>query len=134
MQQAGSNVKIVAKKILSCLPTNLIVIVCFILLGTFYDANEHSILWNIIIWCLTIFIGHLFCVLIKFAINKIFKKSLSVKLLDLWSFCSSLLIVSIICLIFSKNVDDYLFIEVMGIVSAILGIFSLAYECKKPTI
>ena len=111
--------------------TILCTILFFLVLGTFYVATEHSIGVNILVWLTTVFTAYYFYYLISLLLNKIRKTNIKPKKYNGWAIFAGLLSITIICLLNSFNIDDYLFVEIMGLISGLYGTFEIIFTINK---
>ena len=123
------------KRLIAITSTSVLTIVYFVILGTFYKTVEHKLLVNVLVWLITIFIAY-YSYYSVYWIFKFFIKKLSKPIaFDGWSVFAGLFVVTIVCLIDSFSLNDYLYIEVMagisGIVSTLQIIYSLFLTLKK---
>ena len=128
IQQEKTNIVTI---IVSCISTALITFICFIALGSFYSAINHRVGLNIFVWIITISISYFIYYGLHWLAKLINKKICAPKLLNVWAVLSGLVIVTIVCLFRSENIDDYLYVEIMGLISGIIAFFQIIYSLKK---
>lgn len=114
----------VLKEIILCCVAALLTFFIFAVAGRIYSATDHTILTSIIVWTIALVLSYFLTMLIPFIIYKrIYYDGLVV--------VASLGTVIICCLARSKNLDDYLFVSVVGFVFTILGGFELILRLGK---
>lgn len=113
--------------ILSILTTIILTPILFVILGSFYVALEHPIGLNVLIWVIIDILAYTIFYVVFLIIKKA-KKETAPKFYNGWALLSGLLTITIICFITSYNVDDYLFVEVMGLLSGLYALFQIIYE------
>ena len=126
MQQEKNN-KNKLSFILSLISTALITPILFVILGSFYVALEHPIGLNIFLWVLLDILAYSIFYIVYLIIRKSRKQN-APKFYNGWALLSGLLSITIICFITSYNIDDYLFVEVMGAISGLYALFQIIYE------
>lgn len=128
MQQGKNNVLSI---IISSFITAILTFVCFVLLGIFYTANEHSIGTNIFVWIITVVVAYFIYYGLHWLIKIIFKKIPSPKLYNMWAIVSGLTIITLFCLFRSESTDDYLYVEIMGLISGVVGTLEIIHSIKQ---
>ena len=128
MQQEKNNVLSI---IVSSVSTAILTFICFVLLGTFYTATEHSIGTNIFVWIITVVVAYFIYYGFHWLVKIIFKKISSPKLYNMWAIISVLIFITLVCLFRSENVDDYLYVEIMGLISGVAGTLEIIHSFKR---
>jgi hypothetical protein len=116
------------KFILPIIYTCILTFVCFLILGTFYRAVEQSVGLNILAWASTVIAAYYLYFLTALLLSRIFKKFDKPKIYNGWAILSGLFLITVICLFNSSEIDDYLFVEIMGLISGIFGTFQIIFE------
>ena len=116
--------------IISCVATSILSFVCFVILGTFYKAINHSVGLNVIVWILTVILGYMIYYGFHWLIKLFFKSAFTPKLYNIRAILSGLVTLTLVCLFTSQNSDEYLFLEVMGTISSVAAIFELVYSIR----
>ena len=107
----------------------ILTVLLFIILGNFYKANDHSIGVNVLVWLAVVVVAHT----LTYVGNYALKKGRSCRpYFDLLSITIALITVTLICLFKSQELEDYLFVSVMGGASGIAGTFQLLSAAKRP--
>lgn len=101
--------------------------ILYILLGAFYNAIDYPIGLNILIWVTIVILAYSISYIILCLISKCRKKPFP-RFYNGWALFSGLLSVTVLCLISSYNIDDYLYVEVMGLLSGIYALFQIIYD------
>lgn len=116
------------KRFIAIVSTSILTIVYFVVLGTFYKAIEHKVLINILVWLATIF-GAYYTYYSIYWIFKIFIKILTKPLcFDGWSILAGLIVITIICLLDSNSLNEFLYVEIMSGISGIVATLQIIYS------
>ncbi|OPZ24659.1 MAG: hypothetical protein BWZ03_00018 [bacterium ADurb.BinA186] len=100
----------------------------FVLLGSFYVANDHSLLLNIFVWASVIFISYLLFYLI-YRIVLFFPKlkGKNGPFLNGFAISAGFLGVLACCLALSKKVDDYTYVSALGLLTTVFSIVEIIF-------
>ncbi|MDD4154737.1 MAG: hypothetical protein PHT30_04960 [Bacilli bacterium] len=105
----------------------------FVILGTFYVAIENTILVNILVWLLTIIISFAAFFIPYYLITRFVKKLRKRQgpFINGWAIAAGYLTILIVCLANSYQLNDYLFVEISGSMSGIVGLIQLIVDLSK---
>lgn len=127
MQQEKNSVLAI---VVSSIITIILTFICYVVLGTFYTANNHSIGMNIFVWIITSIVAYFIYYGLHWLIKVIFKKISSPKLYNIWAIISGLAFITLICLFRAENTDDYLYVEIMGLISGVVGTLEIIHSIR----
>lgn len=128
MQQGKNNILSI---IISSFITAILTFICFVLLGSFYTASEHSIGTNIFVWIITVVVAYFIYYGFHWLMKIIFRKISPPKLYNMWAIISGLAFITLLCLFRSEGTDDYLYVEIMGLISGIVGMLEIIHDIKQ---
>ena len=119
--------KLVRFYIITSIVTAVLSIISYIILGSFYIANNHTILVNIIVWSLTILIAYCLYYFPYFFIMRYATKTKEYgPLLNGYAIASGFLAILLLCLANSYTLGDYSYVEIMGFMAGIVVIPQIA--------
>ena len=116
--------------LISSVVTGLFMIFSFIVLGSFYKANNNTVLINLLVWLSTILITYLilfFCYLLVTKLIKSCQKKTG-PLINGYAIATGYLAILIVCLANSYNMNDYSFVEVTISMSGVFAIIQVIFD------
>lgn len=124
--------KLVKYYILSSIINIVFSIIAYIILGSFYVANNNTILVNILVWTITILLSFSLFYFPYFLINKFFTKDkLFGPLLNGYAIAFGFIGILSVCLARSYSLNDYTYVEVMGFMAGIVGFIQIIFDSSK---
>lgn len=115
------------KEFLLCFSVALITFIEFIFIGNFYDANENSLLTNIVLWTTADIIAYVLFIFIPFFNKK------KVNYLDGFAFASGFFGITIYCLSQAKSFDEYTYLSAISYLSGFISIIEVILIAQRKT-
>lgn len=100
-------------EIIACALTSVISFLYFIVLGSFYNANEHTLGVNILVWFITFFVAYITFYFLFFVYSLIFKKKMKYKFINFLPIVCSSLFIFVICAFRIQSFDDNRYCEAL---------------------
>lgn len=117
----------ILKELVLCFSIGVITLIEFFIIGSYYDANEHSILTSLLVWTIADIIAYLSIIFIPWFGKK------KVKYLDGFAFSSGFLFIMIVCLARAKTFEEYTYLSAISYLSGFISLVEVVLLVNKKT-